>query len=1222
MMSKVFVVVLFILSLKVFNPRVVSATDDGIPETAGTKEEQEKDERGEGGGGGRKQLSSLYPVPQPRQQETKTPSLSPDCHLHPVDPDVPRQVRKMAESGSIQLVKYKLTFPEYKTSPFGIGDNTTYRYKKDIWYRVFSSHGQKLLTMAFNYDALSLNLLQFGVKMLKVPVIDGPPNCFGRLKEEGHVQSILDLLMRDFEENDGKQRKSSLTSVEWSEDKDFVCHQVIEDDDGTAKLFFNCCTWSSTTSKMKCGPAERDNIIKIFYIFLGLLKLAFILFGPLSLQKLMFEGSTVKTSYFVPVLDDRGLNKTILVKKVRSVEDESMNSGKGRRKDMNQFTRFRKLVKTIPSEAIVPVTFYRLDILVDHKELMTEEDVPVGLLRFIYDAFIRCRITRVEPLRSCCSESIFGSWSLKFLWLKLRKRCDCNRGCRDSCSWSSIVHCIGAIALILIVPLPYYFRLVAFYVFEEDEIKDRREALDRLDLHHNIDYNIFQWLTPTNVALVSIYVIYLLSVVTLAILRICDPIKIDGIVRSCVTDMRNIRQSECLRMIFSHILLPFEKFGILGIIVGAIYWPFVLPCCLIVAFFYCVPLVYLTGRLLLNSRPSCCRRKPLPTSAGTSGGDRTTAAASLSSGVTSFDSCFFLDLISPDSRPYSNVIAQEKEKNETERRSTRRNPIINRRNLTSLFGNFLFGFLILLSVTSLLLMYGESFGFLIEVCVLTALGAIVNGDQSIRYVILAFWAILYTCVSCRSSYVGYYQLSRQLFAFIKSKVNESVQAVSSMRQEKRKNTAFKYFTTSESVRLRTDDMMNNLQDDTETSLPVLAVSVRTSGTKPSSSKLSNKTIHGETMATTNDSIEYRDNKLHWNINSLVLFVDMDDVSRIPSDLFWQICKLKMPGSPGPLHRATLKAVGRIVCSLMFLLLLTIVVILFGKMYEVTNPIQMFVLFVCGGLPLIVYLAMNYGCRCHVTKKINEYSLRGKVQRLILNYSRSWPVYDLSFKKNAIIEQTIRKAAGDHRSDGREDEWRGVTTTQVNSQGQEDAIDAMQVDLLITVKDDQEDENIRSEPVSLGSGMSINSNSRPNDRTSPDDNAHQTTYSSPGQAGRGGAAAMTNQPTNASISRGVHQSSSEALQGQGQGQGQGQIGFTLRKLSSTSTLPIRNHVPSTSLSTNATTTTTTDTVVDLSDDVVFVKKIGCASPRNTVSMRSIPSYKHRSNDRDSTSESAL
>ncbi len=48
-------------------------------------------------------------------------------------------------------------------------------FEAHVWQRAYSAHGRTLLSLAFNYDVLSLKMLQFGVEQMDVNVIDSPP---------------------------------------------------------------------------------------------------------------------------------------------------------------------------------------------------------------------------------------------------------------------------------------------------------------------------------------------------------------------------------------------------------------------------------------------------------------------------------------------------------------------------------------------------------------------------------------------------------------------------------------------------------------------------------------------------------------------------------------------------------------------------------------------------------------------------------------------------------------------------------------------------------------------------------------------------------------------------------------------------------------------------------------------------------------------------------------
>ena len=74
----------------------------------------------------------------------------------------------------------------------------TVLYLAGKWTRVFTKHGQTLLTLAFNYDVLSLHMLTFGVEEIDVELLEEYPGCFSHLEEDDKIRMLRDLVMRDF----------------------------------------------------------------------------------------------------------------------------------------------------------------------------------------------------------------------------------------------------------------------------------------------------------------------------------------------------------------------------------------------------------------------------------------------------------------------------------------------------------------------------------------------------------------------------------------------------------------------------------------------------------------------------------------------------------------------------------------------------------------------------------------------------------------------------------------------------------------------------------------------------------------------------------------------------------------------------------------------------------------------------------------------------------------
>jgi len=70
---------------------------------------------------------------------------------------------------------------------------------KSIWSRVSGRHGLALLSLGFNYAAMSLMTLSVGVAAVHVTITDQPTGCYNELDECRRLEIILHLLQRDLQ---------------------------------------------------------------------------------------------------------------------------------------------------------------------------------------------------------------------------------------------------------------------------------------------------------------------------------------------------------------------------------------------------------------------------------------------------------------------------------------------------------------------------------------------------------------------------------------------------------------------------------------------------------------------------------------------------------------------------------------------------------------------------------------------------------------------------------------------------------------------------------------------------------------------------------------------------------------------------------------------------------------------------------------------------------------
>lgn len=959
------------------------------------------------------------------------------CDLYPTDTDIYQKISKYVRDGA-KLLEYELQFEEYDTNPLLV--NMSNNYMSNRWARAYTTHGKTLLALSFNYKVLSLSMLSFGVEKIKVKMVDAPKWCFGKYDAEDKLHKIMDVVMSDF--------RLQFEERQWVGEFDYACHQVISDDDGVADFQYNCCERSKEGHHVYCTKDMSVKWIRVMFVLVVTLKIAAFLTGPVFLNRIVYSDSLRQADYIVKLKDQ--MRKTILVKKVKAPTESTVNDAN----EARDFCKFKHVVKNVTPERINYVTFKKLQLRIDHRTLMTESAVPVGLWLFIYKNLFKCQFLRWEPFYTCCKESIFGSWSKYFLWLKLRKHSDCNTSCRKYCSWSRIFNLLGGFLLLLAVPIPYYVRVAIYYAYEEKEVMNRKEAIKVLDLDYPWEHTLIHYVDPKHTLMVLLYITYSFSFVLLVAFRSCNASKFDPIAVGAVHDMRQVKRFECLRLMLAHLVLPFEKFGICGILVGFIYWPIIIPLCIALSIFYCVPTLYLLGRFLIHTRPVFLRTSPLPTSP-THFARHGKKHGTLSHGTTSFETCLLLESISPGN-PHT------KEENCF-------SCSISKQKCYTNFLSVIVGLLCSVFMLSVLILFADVLGFAVEVFVFTLMGAVVNASSAAKYLMLGFWIMIY-CTSCfNNMYDQYLDLNEKLFNFIKDKLKEEIKDVTLLRDELQKNTAFKFFNHEDLKKLRDMEIEEELDSDIENEEDRDKIRQNYKG-----------------YGNENDSIEYVNQSLHWRVHSLILFIDSRDEPRIPKDLFHEICKIEAPGCPGPVHRSLMRAFRQLSYMVIFIIFVLITVMAFGDAYKISSTNQLLVTLAGGFLPFVIRFVIKPKT---YSVDLNSYSFEGKIHQIIYKFQQAWPVYDLSFRVESteVVPERPPPEEDGNEDGGPEDPAQRGVNPRGPGTGENRSNETTHVDLFITIRDDMDD-NIHNEPGSFGSRGSLPPD-HPGARTSPDDPAY-------------------------------------------------------------------------------------------------------------------------------------
>ena len=838
------------------------------------------------------------------------------CRLYSTDPYIYNKIQDIL-SYKVKLLEYELEFEEYDMNPLTVENQRLYRGYK--WARAYSQHGQTLLSLAFNYGIMSLMTLTLGVENLHIPLKDSPKGCVLQLTEREKVSAVLYLLMRDFQE-----KATNITL----KDQERICHEVVLIDGNTAKFTDECCHIDPITKHLACSTDIINIWLKILFFILATVKFGLLFFGPLYFIPLV--ESVVKDSipYVVKL-------KEPLVKKIFICNsDTHINKTYHKVVDLRGrkgLPKLRESIKRVPVAEPVKVKFTGYDILVNYKRLLVENEVPVGVLSSFVDAFCRCKISKASPFRECCTADLYKSI----------------HSIDKEVTWLSFFRKLNRIIVVLLLPLPFYIRLIIFYTFESEDISAKQRLLDSQNVHLSYDGGIMTHLTPTHPLYVTVYALYFGLFIVFALLSPKKKDHLKWFIYYSFRDLKHMSWIEALGVFVGNMIWPFKRYGILGCIIAPIYWLIIFPISLVVYVVYCLPTFYVPVRLLYHviSQP-----KAAPKQAGKYKVQLTKDAS-----IHNFETDALMKNMTSlkHSESISSSFGSQEEKKYIKCNIDK-----------DMCVNILLAVLVILTMFGVLLILSECIGFIVELMIFTMMGVIVNAGAVLKYVTLLILVVVYSYDCYNNVGKKYLKLNKALFGELKGRCKD-IEKVTSLPSYLQENCGFKSQELSEQADYEQPDGIDGFR------------------------------------------------RAHWMINDLVLFVDNEDMPRIPRNLFEEVCQINVAGAPGPVHQSLILATQEFLKILLFIFFVFIVVLTFGAVYKVSSTNQMLATLAGGFLP---FLMRTFLTPSKPDIELGTVSFKSRLDEIIKNFRQKWPIYDVPFEPWTKEDEKKEDTDGDSQVD--------------------------------------------------------------------------------------------------------------------------------------------------------------------------------------------------------------
>ena len=682
------------------------------------------------------------------------------CRLTTTDKHVHKMVHIMLKD-EVTLIEYQLSFRNYSYNPLAI--NVSGAYDAERWARVTTAHGQTLLSLAFNHGVLSMMTLTLGTKMLNVELQDSPPGCMAALSGERKIDSVRQLLMRDFDAD------GSITTV----DDARVCNEIVVDDGGYAKFRHNCCYENSVTGRTDCTTDIGNVWLYLLNTMLTIVRISLIFLGPSLFMSPVLSMSKDSVPYIVRL-------KSKLVKTVcfyRADKTGLPPVSAERVLNLSSEKGFPKLQKCLEESNIqlgqpTKVRFPQYDITVDYGRMQKENVVRVGLFYSLFRAIFICQIRYLGPFTHCCKAKIF-------------------RADQYAITWGRFCKILAKILLILLLPTPLYLRLIIFYVFEYDEVEKRKRAIAVGGLKESPENSLMHYLTPTHGLFICMYVLYVVTAIALAFIsQKGRDRRVKKVIVNSFRELKSLNFTDTLSMMASNMVWPLKNFGVLGCCVGIIYWPLAIIGSLIVGTVYLLPTLYLTFRMIYHSKLAAVvmSRK--------SNNSKYKVRVKPDLGVYRFQTEKLLQKWITDDGELGlsqdgvdNVVPQERVEDDV---ASNKSTLIRYAKFSWLrVAKYVFcAFVCISTLYSVVIILSEVIGCLVEIIVFTIMGCIVNSGALLKYVLLIIMMLVY-CSDCfNNMQQKYLRMNRALFNEVKHRIKdlEKVTSLPSLLQE---NCAFK-----------------------------------------------------------------------------------------------------------------------------------------------------------------------------------------------------------------------------------------------------------------------------------------------------------------------------------------------------------------------------------------------------------------------------------------------
>lgn len=638
-----------------------------------------------------------------KNQNISQPQHDINCKIY-LAKNTKSQLKKLISNSNVKIILLNIMLPEkaqkkFLGKPVKLKHSNIYFFRQLHWQMVRFDVGQNLLFLFLKFRLLNLTKINIGFRGLDIDLRTESPDCLNKTSQSDFIYLLRKTLLDNAVDHDSI-KKENLS----------VCNQIITERHGIAN-FKTICYTKESESQISCHFLIVSDGWKYLIIFQDIIAIATLLIVPFFIPRRLYE---VKRNTYLLYLPEE-IRVTLKITETKPpIEAQTENYTF----PLNQYPNLAKRCQNSKRE--YEGLLKALYLNVNERKIMSRGCAAAELSRVIYNKLFRCRHYSPE-IQSCLTTRLMPSFRRY-----------------NQLTWYHCCRWFMKLILLLLLPLPWVFRLIIYYRFEAKSITDKISAIKSLNLKQTYSGTVFNYIPPLHWTFLFIYSLYFLDIIFFGIFNCKRIKKLTNTIKLALRDMNEYAKFENISFQVKFLLYPLQRFGFAGLAIAPVFWFIAIPMTLLFYCFYLIPMVNLIFRLLSN--------------------------------ILFYCSSFVLNKCRPiDSDPTS----------------------IKKRII-----NFITTFLLLLSVVSASVLFTECICFLVTAVFHSFIIIIIKANEALPYVSLGFLVIFYFFENINSVRNDYDNFQRKITDKVIEEISDLCNTISNSKQSEFCNTAYTIKDTS------------------------------------------------------------------------------------------------------------------------------------------------------------------------------------------------------------------------------------------------------------------------------------------------------------------------------------------------------------------------------------------------------------------------------------------